>query len=743
MADRVQLIFDTLQGKDTLTAGLKRAQSESGIVSDAIRRFGPALTIAGVAATALGGAIAAIGAVRIFGRAIDEAKDLENALIGLKSVASATGQNVDQVTEAAKELASDGMIPLADVSATLKSLLATGLDADKAIEVFKSLRDAAAFNRQGQLSLAEAVRGAADGIKNQNSIMVDNAGITKNLSVLQKEYAESIGTTVGKLTERQKLEAITTGIIREATIFQGDYNKSLATYTGAVGKAAGNIRFFLAELGNLIIRNKIVINSISQIGVLFGRLKTAILDNRETLSAYITEGLLKLGSTLNLIANSLDVIVRSFSVLTNTVTAAGKTLALGIITPINLMIQALDQIARKIPGVGNKFSDLADSTSRIMNDLSDSFQEDLGDIERSFTEMTGIVNVGQDLEDFIQKVNKLDRAIATPKKVQLDMVVSKDGFDFGKFFRSFTDKLAGLDYGGIFGKIGPQIAGSVAQGAEGARKAISLLGGKIADAIIPGLGQAVSPLLDLLSQGEEAVRTFVNEFTAAIPGIIQNIIENLPVLIEALVTGLTDALIVLAEKMDIIVERFIINLVKATPRVIKALILRMPMVALQLAKSLFLQMPRVAAKFVEELVRQAPKFINKLIKEIKGAFGNLGGGIVKGAGNIFKSVGRVIGGLFQRGGEFSTRSVPSGFPSDTFPARLSSGELVIDRSTSQRLKEFLAGSQTATDGTTNNILLQILTALRQPMSTSATVQLDRDKFADIILNLNRTNSRLA
>ena len=33
--------------------------------------------------------------------------------------------------------------------------------------------------------------------------------------------------------------------------------------------------------------------------------------------------------------------------------------------------------------------------------------------------------------------------------------------------------------------------------------------------------------------------------------------------------------------------------------------------------------------------------------------------------------------------------VPSGFPNDTFPARLTSGELVIDRSTVDKLNRFI------------------------------------------------------
>ena len=45
--------------------------------------------------------------------------------------------------------------------------------------------------------MGEAIKSAAEGIKNENSILVDNAGVTKNLSVIWDEYAASIGNIMG------------------------------------------------------------------------------------------------------------------------------------------------------------------------------------------------------------------------------------------------------------------------------------------------------------------------------------------------------------------------------------------------------------------------------------------------------------------------------------------------------------------------------------------------------------------
>ena len=83
--------------------------------------------------------------------------------------------------------------------------------------------------------------------------------------------------------------------------------------------------------------------------------------------------------------------------------------------------------------------------------------------------------------------------------------------------------------------------------------------------------------------------------------------------------------------------------------------------------------------------------------------------------------------------------VPTGFPNDSFSAGLTSGENVIDRSTNAELKQFLQeGNQR-----TNDLLVQVISLLSQPQVVQSTVELNNQAFADVILELSRTNARLA
>lgn len=95
------------------------------------------------------------------------------SMIGLKSVASGTGAGFQPAVKAADEL-TDAFFNSAAAATSLKNLLSRGYTMEQAINTIKRLKDAAAFGRQGTLSLAEAVQSATEGLKNENSILVNS-----------------------------------------------------------------------------------------------------------------------------------------------------------------------------------------------------------------------------------------------------------------------------------------------------------------------------------------------------------------------------------------------------------------------------------------------------------------------------------------------------------------------------------------------------------------------------------------
>ncbi len=156
-----------------------------------------------------------------------------SALTGLRSVADGTGQDFGALQTQLNTLTADGLIPVSDAATALKNLLARGFDANQAIDMLNRLKDSAAFGRQASLTMGEAVRSASEGLKNENSILVDNAGVTKNVSVMWKEYAQQIGKGVDSLTTAEKRQAEYNGIMNETRFQVGDAAKYAATYAGA------------------------------------------------------------------------------------------------------------------------------------------------------------------------------------------------------------------------------------------------------------------------------------------------------------------------------------------------------------------------------------------------------------------------------------------------------------------------------------------------------------------------------
>lgn len=187
-----------------------------------------------------------------FTDSVQKAAEFESSLTGIISVANKFGISTDTITKRVQDLASDGLVPLQNIAASLKNLLSSGLGLEESTKLFLALKDAAAFNRQGFLSLGQAIEGASQGIKNQQSILVDNAGITKNLSILEKEYAASIGTTIGRLTEAQKRQAIYVGILKEAAIFTGDAAKLSETYAGSTVKLSFAFDKLQVAIGKIV-----------------------------------------------------------------------------------------------------------------------------------------------------------------------------------------------------------------------------------------------------------------------------------------------------------------------------------------------------------------------------------------------------------------------------------------------------------------------------------------------------------
>ena len=141
-----------------------------------------------------------------------------------------------------------------------------------------------------------------------NSIMTDNAGITKNLSIMYEEYAAQIGTTAGKLSEAQKYQAIYNGMLKEASIFAG--NASLVTETLSGVQSKLNVTMFntRAAIGGLISGGyKLMLNSIQD---MVKSISNWVKANEDVLKQKIGDFLRKVNAVMKTTIHAIQLIVK-------------------------------------------------------------------------------------------------------------------------------------------------------------------------------------------------------------------------------------------------------------------------------------------------------------------------------------------------------------------------------------------------------------------------------------------------
>lgn len=495
MADErivLEIDFDNRRVKSAFDDIDEKAQSTGKKSGDNFQKSFKQSSLPGIKKTALaiGAALAAAGAAAtaaIFNRAVSEAKTLENSLVGLSSVTRNLGHDQEFITQSAKDLAADGLIPLADVAASLKNLLATGLDGQQAVETFKNLREAAAFNRQGQLELGEAVRAASEGLKNDLSIKVDNAGITKNLSVIQKEYAASIGTSAARLTEQQRAQAKYVGIAKEAALFQGDYNKLLNTFSGASSRVSGELRFFLAELGSIVTKSPLVVEGISSVATVLKSLRNTIrsIDILELNRRFLTLAEVLVG----FVGPQIELVANSFRVLRDVGSVAVMKLT-------NVVFQSLGVIGQRIaqffPG----------------NAIAQKLQEQAAQSEKMLAGVTSRLNASIDGIFNFETTSALDARIQALRQKLAEAPAPGEG---GKTGGVLPPEQVEKDK-----TILENFVGFIQDKFGVVQEAASHLGKSILQGVGQGTSQAFAAFGSALAKGENAFDAFVKSFLSAL-----------------------------------------------------------------------------------------------------------------------------------------------------------------------------------------------------------------------------------
>lgn len=297
-------------------------------------------------------------------------------------------------------------------------------------------------------------------------------------------------------------------------------------------------------------------------------------------------------------------------------------------------------------------------------------------------------------------------------------------------------------------------------------KSIPVLLNGLIKGVINAVLELILQLPDILLGLISGLGDLITNLLSEIPNIIGILIERVPYVIQALIDGIPRIITDFINKIPQIIQGFIAkipDLINALtvemPKVAQNLATEMPKIAQQLAISLIAKMPEIAAGMIKGMIDNIPaffndfkdkflkipgEFLNALVQGLKDALKGIldvGGGIVKGAGDVIGSVTGAIGGLlgFAQGG-----LVPQGYPNDSFPARLTSGEFIIDRSLTDKLNRYIDQNSLPNQGGDTRTIVESSSA-RDSGSRNLTINLvvGEKQLAQVMLDLNRQGFRTA
>lgn len=238
------VFFDIKANQSAFKKEIKGAAGQAqSVFSSAMGKVGKAIGVAFSAA-----------AVVSFGKkCVEVASETQSAWVGLSSILNGQKKSFSEANGFIQDYISDGLVPLNNAVTAYKNLAARGYNTEQIEKTMTALKDAAAFGRQASYSYGDAISTATEGLKNENSILVDNAGVTKNVAKMWEDYAKSIGTTTNALTQQQKIEAEVNGIMEETKRQTGDAAKYATTFAGRVAKLSATFTSLKTEIGNVII----------------------------------------------------------------------------------------------------------------------------------------------------------------------------------------------------------------------------------------------------------------------------------------------------------------------------------------------------------------------------------------------------------------------------------------------------------------------------------------------------------
>ncbi|WP_018755204.1 hypothetical protein [Paenibacillus terrigena] len=410
---------------DKVTQELTQVQREGEKTKTSISGMESALM-------ALGGTAAIKSLISEMRELVAESERMYNATKGLIEVSKNLGYNVGEATSAVQDMTKKGFMNATEAAQAYKTALAMGLDIKQTTELINAMGDAAAYNRQAHYGWGESIVVAMEGIKNGNSTLTDSVGVTKNLSVMQEEYAKSIGTTSGKLTDAQKVQAAYNGFLKESQIFAGNASAAMADYAGTVAKYDVAMQTLEAGVGDAI--KPIFAELLETITPIIQAIAEWVVENKTLVSGLVGAAATVAGlvGAFTVLVGVLGTINTILPILKVGFTALGLSMgpvgiAIGVLGAIVGGLAAYTAHARNAVKAAEEMSD----AQRKLNDQLDKSPtlrnaNDLKQLQSQEKELTGILEERAKVQERLNEIDAMGKSGESSPHLMVEAVKLND-----------------------------------------------------------------------------------------------------------------------------------------------------------------------------------------------------------------------------------------------------------------------------------------------------------------------------
>lgn len=564
--NRIQYVFDLLAGKNTLSPEFKKFQDSAKDIQGNLNN------IAKTSAVVFAGISAAIGG------AVKAASGFED--IGVQfEVLTGNVQTAQTALENLKQFSSKTPFEFGDVADAGKKLLAFGYDVNQLKPLLREIGDVAAASGKpiGDLSLIFGQVAAAGKLTGQRLQQFQEAAvpigpaIAKVLGVSENAVANLVSSGRVNL---QVFEKAFASLSEKGGFAFGGMNKLSETLSGKISTLKDNFNQLAGKVGDYFLPIfKLAVDKLNDFLVSTGENKGltdliskflsfgAVAAGVVTAIASLASAIIGLGVAFKAVALAADFAGISFQ---KAFIASGIGLAVvaltALITDLYLNWETrTKQIGELWDSLKTKLSDGVDKVKGFFTGIfSDEVKKpeievktNLPEVKKEAEETSKkiaepvhkIIKVTVDENSFGNQIKKIGDDLqknfkkggftGAAKGLGSDLIIVAK--NFGK---DLQDKIDNADFTKVFEEIGPQFVNGLKAGEDGAKKFISGISTSVATAVLGPAGAAVGPILDLLMMSGDQLRATITSFLQAIPKIVEQIINNLPVIQQAIIANM-------------------------------------------------------------------------------------------------------------------------------------------------------------------------------------------------------------